>query len=103
MSNHNIVQIASIYKHSASRSNSDFTVNFENHRSLTGIVKIVVKAVDSPNVFYNINSKGFNKENIGNNIYRWLDADYDLHNMVVPPGQYTIAELINVLNTGMAT
>ena len=96
--NHNLCKITSFNKVGANDTNDDFSVNFENHRSLHQIVKIIVKSVDIPNVFYNINSFGYSLDNLGNNTYRWIDNASITQTVVLPVGQYTIAEFITALN-----
>ena len=96
--NHNLCKITSFNKVGATDTNDDFSVNFENHRSLHQIVKIIVKSVDIPNVFYNINSFGYSLDNLGNNTYRWIDNAYITQTVVLAVGQYTIAEFITALN-----
>ena len=96
--NHNLCKITSFNKVGVNDTNDDFSVNFENHRSLHQIVKIIVKAVDIPNVFYNINSFGYDLDNLGNNTYRWINNAAVLQTVVLPVGQYTISQFITALN-----
>ena len=98
MSNHNLCEITSFNKVGSTDTNDDFSVNFENHRSLHQITKVVVKSVDIPNVFYNINSFGYDLDNLGNNTYRWIDNLGATQTVVLPAGQYTSAEFITALN-----
>lgn len=101
--NHNIVKITSFQKVGTNDTNADFAVNFENHRSLHGIVKVVVKAVDVPNIFPNINSTGYNEENVGNNTYTYLDTASNPVSVVLPPGQYTMTQFLTALNALLLT
>ena len=96
--NHNLCKITSFNKVGANDTTDDFSVNFENHRSLHQIVRIVVKSVDIPNVFYNINSFGYNVDNLGNNTYRWIDNASVLQTVVLPVGQYNLVEFLTALH-----
>jgi hypothetical protein len=98
MSNHNLCKITSFNKVGADDTTDDFSVNFENHRSLHQIVRIVIKSVDIPNVFYNINSYGYDIDNLGNNTYRWIDTTSVLQTRVLPVGQYNVTEFLTALN-----
>ena len=96
--NHNLCKITSFNRVGTNDTTDDFVVNFENHRSLHQIVKIVVKAVDIPNVFYNINTFGYDLDNLGNSTYRWVDNASVLQTVVLPAGQYSITEFTTALN-----
>ena len=98
MSNHNLCKITSFNKIGADDTTDDFSVNFENHRSLHQIVRIVNKSVDIPNVFYNINSYGYDIDNLGNNTYRWINTASVLQTVVLPVGQYNLTEFLTALN-----
>ena len=85
--NHNLLKINSQDRTAGSHSTSNFLVNFGNNDACTAITKVVLKSVDIPNVFYNINKN--------NNKFLHSDGTYT----IVPVGQYTIDDLILVLKT----
>ena len=96
----NLVKLSSEDKSPESQSNSDFTVNYNNAPCMGNINKLVVKQIICPNVFYNINSTGFNIENSGNNVLSIRNETTGVvSTIVVPPGNYDAAKLRAYLNS----
>ena len=97
--NHNLLRISSDFKTASSASNSDFQVAFNNVSLLQGITRCVMKSADLPNVFYNVNSIGYNFAGIGNNRLLWRDSSGQTNSFVYTPGQYTLQEVLDAFNT----
>jgi hypothetical protein len=57
-----------------------------------------MKSADIPNVFYNIAATGYNFANTGNNVFYWTNSTGTNISTVVPPGQYTLVDLLAVIN-----
>ena len=58
-----------------------------------------MKSADIPNVFYNINTIGFNFAGIGNNRLFWRNKDGSDESFVYAPGQYTLQQVLDLFNT----
>ena len=85
--NHNLLQINSKDKSNDQMNNNDFKVNYGNNEEIHNVNRIVLKSVDIPNVFYNVNEY--------NNIFKHpMGAE-----TVIPVGQYSLDDLILVLKT----
>jgi len=97
--NHNLVRVSSDFKMLPSMSNSNFAVAYNNTQLIQGVTSVVMNSCDIPNVFPNINSTGYNFANNGNNLFVFSDKDGSLQTVVVPAGQYTITQLLAVINT----
>ena len=99
--NHNLLRVSSDFKTANSESNSNFSVSYNNVQLLQGITRCVMKSADIPNVFYNINDKGYNFSDTGNNKFVWINAANNYQITTIPRGQYTIAQLLAVINTAI--
>jgi hypothetical protein len=96
----NLVKLSSQDKSPESRSNSDFVVNYNNAPCMGNINKLIIKQITVPNVFYNINSTGYNSENSGNNVLSIRNETSGVvSDIVVPPGNYTADKLQAYLDT----
>jgi hypothetical protein len=89
MSKHNILRISSHEKTESSESNTNFTVNYSNDDATSSITRLILKSIDIPNVFYNINN--------GNNKFTYRTGV--LNTITIPEGQYTLDELITALES----
>ena len=98
--NHNLCRISSDVKSPDSRSNSDFIVHFNNMTCIEAINRIVIKSIDIPNVFYNISDSGYNKLDEGNSTFSFT-AGGTPGSITLPTGQYSISELITLLNNNI--
>lgn len=99
--NHNLLRVSSDFKTANSESNSNFSVSYNNVQLLQGITRCVMKSADIPNVFYNIDNRGYNFTNSGNNKFVWINAANNYQITTIPRGQYTIAQLLAVINTSI--
>ena len=99
MQSANLVKLSSEDKSTDSRSNSDFSVNYNNAPCMGNINKLVIKQITVPNVFYNINSSGYNNQNSGNNklFIKNITSGVEF-SIEVNTGNYTISELITEIN-----
>ena len=96
----NLVKLSSEDKSPESRSNSDFVVNYNNSPCMGNINKLIIKQITCPNVFYNINSTGFNTENSGNNVLSIRNETTGVvSTVIVPPGNYDASKLQAYLDT----
>jgi hypothetical protein len=60
-----------------------------------------MKSCDIPNVFYNIDDRGYNFSNTGNNKFVWTDDSNITQITTIPRGQYTITQLLALINTAI--
>lgn len=96
--NHNLVRVSSDFKMLPTMSNSNFAVAYNNTQLMQSVSSVVMNSCDIPNVFYNINNTGYNFANSGNNVFLFTDKDGNLQTVTVPAGQYTITQLLAVIN-----
>ena len=100
MQNSNLVKVSSEDRDPESISASDFIVSYNNAPCMANVNKLAIKNIIVPNVFYNINSSGYNSRNSGNNILFIKNITTGLEfNIGITPGNYTISELITEINT----
>jgi hypothetical protein len=67
---------------------------------MSNVNRLAIKNVIVPNVFYNINSTGYNQSNTGNNELFIKNITQDLEfSITLPPSNYTIPQLITSLNS----
>jgi len=100
--NHNLLRVSSDFKQAGiSNSNSDFYQCYNNCHAIERVTKVVMKSCDIPNVFYNINDKGYNFQNTGNNQWLFTNNANEQKTIIIPVGQYTLAELINFMNAAL--
>ena len=98
--NHNLLRVSSDFKQAGfSESNSNFTQCYNNIHANEGVTRVVMKSCDIPNVFYNIDDRGYNFNNSGNNTLTWTNASNVTVLTTIPRGQYTIAQLLAAINT----
>ena len=96
---HNLLRISSDFKQVGfSESNSNFTQCYNNIHANEGVFRVVMKSCDIPNVFYNIDNKGYNFTNTGNNKFVWVDASNQTQVNTIPRGQYSITQLLSAIN-----
>jgi Na+/melibiose symporter-like transporter len=100
--NHNILRVSSDDKNFKSASNSNFYVTYGNNCCTEGVTKIILKTCQIPNVFYNINSSGYNEANTGNNVLQIEPQGGAIITIPFAPGNYTIDEIISALNSNAA-
>ena len=99
---HNLLRISSDFKQAGfSESNSNFTQCYNNITANEGVFRVVMKSCDIPNVFYNIDDRGYNFTNTGNNTFTWTNAFNITALTTIPPGQYTISQLLAFINTAI--
>jgi hypothetical protein len=79
-------------------STSNFEVLYGNTQLIQSISRIVMINADIPNVFYNINSTGYNFQNIGNNRFIYTNSGNVSIAVVIPQGQYTIQQVLDIIN-----
>jgi hypothetical protein len=101
--NHNLVRVSSDFKMLPSMSNSNFAVAYNNTQLIQGVTSVVMNSCDIPNVFPNINSSGYNFTDSGNNVFIITDRNGATQSLTVPAGQYTITQLLGVINTFIAS
>lgn len=82
-----ILKVTSSEKNAQSVSNSNFTVNFNDIR-LLNVTSVILKSFTCDNNFYNINQN--------NNVLNYVENGVDA-TLTVPPGQYTVDQLIAYL------
>jgi hypothetical protein len=98
--NHNLLRVSSDFKQPGfSESNTDFIQCYNNIHANEGVVRCVMKSCDIPNVFYNIDNIGYNFTNTGNNTFTWTNPFNVTALTTIPRGQYTIAQLLALINT----
>jgi len=85
-----ILHISSREKVNQRQSSSDFNININRSTGLSKIKRVVLKQASVPNSQYNINQY--------NNKFTWLDSDDVGHTVDVTIGQYSLTELLTVLN-----
>ena len=100
MQNSNLVKVSSEDRDPESISASDFIVSYNNAPCMANVNKLAIKNIIVPNVFYNINSSGYNRRNSGNNklFVKNITSGVEF-SIEVNPGNYTISELITEINT----
>ena len=100
MQNSNLVKVSSEDRDPESISSSDFIVSYNNAPCMANVNKLAIKNIIVPNVFYNINSSGYNRRNSGNNklFVKNITSGVEF-SIEVNPGNYTISELITEINT----
>ena len=97
---HNLLRVSSDFKQQGfSESNTNFTQCYNNIHANEGVFRVVMKSCDIPNVFYNIDDRGYNFSNTGNNTFTWTNAFNVVAITTIPRGQYTIAQLLALINT----
>ena len=102
--NHNLLRVSSDFKQVGfSESNSNFTQCYNNITANEGVTRCVMKSCDIPNVFYNIDNKGYNFTNTGNNKFVWVDASNQTQVNTIPRGQYSITQLLAAINLYLFT
>ena len=100
--NHNLLRLSSDFKQVGfSEFNSNFTQCYNNITANEGVFRVVMKSCDIPNVFYNIDDRGYNFTNTGNNTFTWTNAFNVTALTTIPRGQYTIAQLLAFINTAI--
>ena len=99
--NHNLLRVSSDFKTANSESNSNYSVAYNNIQLLQGITRCVMKSADIPNVFYNIDDRGYNFSNTGNNTFTWTNASNVTAMTTIPRGQYTLAQLLGFINAAI--
>jgi hypothetical protein len=57
-----------------------------------------MKSCDIPNVFYNIDDKGYNFTNTGNNRLTWTNASNTIVTSAIPKSQYNMAQFLAQIN-----
>lgn len=96
---HNLLRISSDFKQVGfSESNSNFTQCYNNITANEGVTRCVMKSCDIPNVFYNIDDKGYNFANTGNNMLTYTDSLNTSVTFTINRGQYTLAQLLTAIN-----
>ena len=102
--NHNLLRVSSDFKQVGfSESNSNFTQCYNNITANEGVTRCVMKSCDIPNVFYNIDNKGYNFTNTGNNKFVWVDASNQTQVNTIPRGQDSITQLLAAINLYLFT
>ena len=97
---HNLLRVSSDFKQPGfSESNTNFTQCYNNIHANEGVFRVVMKSCDIPNVFYNIDSTGYNFANAGNNTLTWNNASNAFVLTTIQRGQYTITQLLAAINT----
>ena len=100
--NHNLLRVSSDFKQQGfGVSNSDFQQCYNNINANEGVTRVVMKSCDIPNVFYNIDNIGYNFTNTGNNKFVWINAANNYQITTIPRGQYTVQQLLAVINTAI--
>lgn len=85
MSRHKLLRINSNERDNKTNTTSDFVVSFNNADALQSVKRIVIKQIDIPMVFYNINSS--------NNTFVYEVSSVESQ-IILPVGNYTVASLI---------
>ena len=85
---------------SESSSNSDFVIYLKETYNTQNIIRVLVKDISVPNVFYNIRD-GTNGSQ--NNEFVFLETGEVDEFIILPQGQYTTATLMSALQTAMNT
>jgi hypothetical protein len=70
---------------------------------MANINRLAIKNIIVPNVFYNINDTGYNRFNTGNNELYIKNITTNVPSSIqLNPGNYTISQLITVINTQLS-
>jgi hypothetical protein len=72
--------------------NNDFEVKYNNLLDLHNIKAVSIKSVTFPNVFYNVKN---------NWVFSYTDSVAGAQTVSINAGQYSLSELINILQTGI--
>ena len=96
--NHNLLRVSSDFRSLPTMSTTNFEVLYGNTQLIQSISRIVFLNCDIPNVFYNINNTGYNFQNIGNNRFIYRNSSGGDISVVIPPGQYTIQQILDIIN-----
>lgn len=99
--NHNLLRVSSDFRSLPSMPTSNFEVLYGNTQLIQSISRIVMINADVPNVFYNINSTGYNFNNNGNNRFIYKNAAGVEIIVLIPPGQYTIQQVLDIINASI--
>lgn len=99
--NHNLLRVSSDFRSLPSMPTSNFEVLYGNTQLIQSISRIVMINADIPNVFYNINSTGYNFQNIGNNRFIYTNSGNVSIAVIIPPGQYTIQQVLDIINANI--
>ena len=103
MQNANLVKVSSEDRDPESISASDFIVSYNNAPCMANINRLAIKNIIVPNVFYNINTTGYNRFNTGNNELFIKNITTNTPSSIfLQPGNYTISQLITVINTQLS-
>ena len=98
MQNSDLVKVSSEDRDENSTSASDFTVSYNNAPCMSNVNRLAIKNIIVPNVFYNINSTGYNIQNSGNNELFIKNITQNVPSSIfLNPGNYTISQLITVI------
>jgi hypothetical protein len=96
--NHNLLRVSSDFRSLPTMSTTNFEVLYGNTQLIQAISRIVFINCDIPNVFYNINDTGYNFQNLGNNRFIYRNSAGGDISVVIPPGQYTIQQVLDIIN-----
>jgi hypothetical protein len=96
--NHNLLRVSSDFRSLPTMSTTNFEVLYGNTQLVQAISRIVFLNCDIPNVFYNINDTGYNFQNMGNNRFIYRNSSGGDISVVIPPGQYTIQQVLDIIN-----
>lgn len=93
------ITISSADKDSGSKNNSEFQTTVKERYLVQSVQKIVLRQALVPNVFYNIVAGDEGMGSRTNTIIYSYTGSLIAHLITVPPGFYTVTELISELNT----
>ena len=93
------ITLSSADKDSGSKSNSEFQTTVKERYLVQSVQKIVLRQALVPNVFYNITDGVQGMGSQTNTIVYSYTASLIAHVVTVPPGFYTVNELITELKT----
>jgi hypothetical protein len=93
------ITISSADKDNGSKNNSEFQTTVKERYLVQSVQKIVLRQALVPNVFYNIVSGDEGMGRQTNTIIYSYTGSLIAHLITVPPGFYTITQLISELNT----
>jgi len=96
--NHNLLRVSSDFRSLPTMSTTNFEVLYGNTQLIQAISRIVFINADIPNVFYNIDDTGYNFQNLGNNRFIYRNSAGGDISVVIPPGQYTIQQVLDIIN-----
>jgi hypothetical protein len=96
--NHNLLRVSSDFRSLPTMSTTNFEVLYGNTQLIQAISRIVFINCDIPNVFYNINDTGYNFQNLGNNRFIYRNSAGGDISVVIPPGQYTLQQVLDIIN-----